>query len=316
MSPSQLFVGLDGAQAQLDIAVRPTRERWGVTNDEAGITGLVAQLQAVVPALMVLEATGGDQRAVVAALAVAGLPVVVVNPRQARDCAKATGQRAKTDGLDARALAHGADAVRPAPRPWPDAQTEERRALRARRRQRLGRRRAEPNPRSRVAQRLRADLQAQMTWLDTPLATRADDLHAPLRASPVWREREALLRRVPGLGPGCPRTLQLDLPELGTLSRQRLAALVGVAPCNRDSGTLRGTRTTWGGRAHVRVALDKSPWVAVRDNPGLNRFSERLRAAGKAAKVALTACMRKLLTILNAMVKHQTLWQPQEEPII
>jgi transposase len=142
-----------------------------------------------------------------------------------------------------------------------------------------------------------------------------DDLDTTLRASPVWREREALLRRVPGMGPVWARTLRFDLPELGTLSRQRLAALVGVAPCNRDSGTLRGSRTMWGGRAHVRVALSMSPWVAVWDNPVLKRCYERLRAAGKAAKVALTACTRKLLTILNAMIKHQLPWQPQEEPI-
>ena len=314
MPQSQLFVGIDVAQAQLDIAVRPTGERWAVTHDEAGITGLVAQLHAVVPALLVLEATGGYQRAVVAALAAAGLPVVVVNPRQARDFAKATGQLAKTDVLDARALAHLADAVRPAPRPLPDAQTEELRALLARRRQLIGMRTAEQNRLSGVSQRLRADIQAQITGLDTHLARLDDDLDTTLRASPVWREREELLRRVPGIGPVCTRTLLLDLPELGTLSRQRLAALVGVAPLNRDSGTLRGTRTTWGGRAHVRVALYMSTLVAVRYNPVLKRFYERRRAAGKAAKVALTACMRKLLTILNAMVKHQTRWQPREVP--
>jgi transposase len=314
MPQSQLFVGIDVAQAQLDIAVRPTGERWAVTHDEAGITGLVAQLQAVVPALLVLEATGGYQRAVVAALAAAGLPVVVVNPRQARDFAKATGQLAKTDVLDARALAHLADAVRPAPRPLPDAQTEELRALLARRRQLIGMRTAEQNRLSGVSQRLRADIQAQITGLDTHLARLDDDLDTTLRASPVWREREELLRSVPGIGPVCTRTLLLDLPELGTLSRQRLAALVGVAPLNRDSGTLRGTRTTWGGRAHVRVALYMSTLVAVRYNPVLKRFYERRRAAGKAAKVALTACMRKLLTILNAMVKHQTRWQPREVP--
>jgi transposase len=314
MSQPQLFVGIDVAKAQLDIALRPTGERWEVTNDEAGIASLVAHLQAVVPTLIVLEATGGYQRAVVAALAAAGLPIVVVNPRQARDFAKATGQLAKTDRLDARALAHFADAVRPAPRPLPDAQTEELRAMLARRRQLIAMRTAEQNRLSGVSQRLRADIQAHITWLDTRLASLDEDLDATLRASPIWREREALLRSVPGIGPVCTRTLLLDLPELGTLSRQRIAALVGVAPFHRDSGTLRGTRTVWGGRTHVRATLYMSTLVAVRYNPILKGFYEHLRARGKAAKVALTACMRKLLTILTAMVKHQTPWQPAEVP--
>jgi transposase len=315
MSQPQIFVGIDVAKAQLDIAVRPTGERWTVTNDEAGIAALAAQLQAVAPTLIVLEATGGYQRAAVAALAAVCLPVVVVNPRQVRDFAKATGQLAKTDTLDARALAHFAEAVRPAPRPLPDAQMEELRALLTRRRQLIAMQTAEQNRLGGAPPRLRADIQAHITWLNERLATLDDDLDTTLRASPVWREREELLRSVPGIGPVCTRTLLLDLPELGTLSRQRIAALVGVAPFNRDSGSLRGTRTVWGGRAHVRATLYMSTLVAVRYNSVLTVFYKRLRAAGKAAKVALTACMRKLLTILNAMVKHQTLWQPQEEPI-
>jgi transposase len=309
---SQCFVGIDVAKAQLDIALRPLGERWAVTNDDTGITALVRRLQEIGPQLIVLEATGGYQRDVVAALATAGLPVVVVNPRQARDFAKATGQLAKTDALDARALAHFAEAIRPAPRPLPDTQTEELRALLARRRQWVGMRTAEQNRLGSAPRRLQADIQVHITWLNERLAALDDDLDTTLRASPVWREREELLRSVPGIGPVCARTLLLDLPELGTLSRQRLAALVGVAPLNRDSGTLRGTRTIWGGRAHVRTTLYMSTLVAVRYNPVLKTFYERLRAAGKAAKVALTACMRKLLTILHAMVKHHTPWQPQE----
>ena len=282
MSATTCFVGIDVANAQLDIALRPTDERWAVANDDAGIAALVARLQALLPTLMVLEATGGYQRAVVAALAAARLPVAVVNPRQARDFAKATGQLAKTDALDARALAHFAEAVRPTPRPGS------------------------------APSRLQTDIQAHITWLNERLAMLDDDLDTTLRASPVWREREELLRSVPGIGPVCTRTLLLDLPELGTLSRQRLAALVGVAPLNRDSGTRRGSRTIWGGRAHVRATLSMSTLVAVRYNAVLKVFYERLRAAGKTAKVALAACMRKLLTILNAMVKHHTPWQPQE----
>jgi len=309
---SQVFVGIDVAKAQLDIALRPTRERWAVPNDDPGIAALVAQLQAVQPTLIVLEATGGYQRAVVAALAAAGLPLAVVNPRQARDFAKATGQLAKTDALDARALAHFAEAVRPLPRPLPDAQAAELRALLVRRRQLIAMRTAEHNRLGSASRRLQADIQAHITWLNERLAALDDDLDTTLRASPVWREHEALLRSVPGIGSVCTRTLLLELPELGALSRQRLAALVGVAPFNRDSGTLRGSRTVWGGRAHVRATLYMSALVAVRYNPVLKAFYERLRTAGKAAKVALTACMRKLLTILNAMVKHHTTWQPQE----
>jgi len=278
------------------------------------MAALVPRLQAIAPQRMVLEAAGGYQRAVVAALAAAGLPGVVVHPRHARDVAQATGQLAKTDGRDARALAHVADAVRPTPRPRPDAQTAALRALRARRRPLIARRTAEQHRRSGASPRLRVDIHAQMTWLDTPGAALDDDVATTVRASPVWREHAALLRRVPGLGPVGPRTVRLDRPELGTLSRQRIAAWVGVAPCNRDRGTLRGTRPVWGGRAPVRATWYLSTLVAVRDNAGLNGLYARLRAAGKAAKVALTACRRKLFTILNAMVTHHTAWQPQEVP--
>lgn len=308
MSAPQIFVGIDVAKAQLDIALRPTGERWEVPNEDASIATLVTQLQAVCPVLIVLEATGGFQRAVVAALAAAALPVVVVNPRQARDFAKATGQLAKTDGLDARALAHFAEAVRPTPRPLPDAQTDDLRALLARRRQLVAMRTAESNRLGSAPPRGQADLRAHIAWLEQRLAALDDDLDTTLRASPVWREREMLYRSVPGIGPVCARTLVLDLPELGTLSRQRIAALVGVAPLNRDSGTLRGHRTIWGGRSHVRATLYMGTLVAVRYNPVLKAFYERLCRAGKVKKVALIACMRKLLTILNAMVKHHKPW--------
>jgi transposase len=315
MSATPCVVGIDVVQAQLDIALRPTGERWAVAHDDVGMAALVAQLQAMPPTLIVLEATGGYQRAVVAALAAAGLPVAVVNPRQARDLAKATGQLANTHALDARAFAHVAEAVRPTPRPLPDAQAGELRALLARRRPLVAMRTAEQNRLASTPARLQADIQAHITGLDTRLAVLDDELDTPLRTSPVWREREELLRSVPGIGPVCTRTLRLDLPELGTLSRQRLAALVGVAPVNRDRGTLWGSRTIWGGRAHVRATRSMSTLVAVRYNTLLNVCYERLRAAGKAAKVALTACMRQLLTILNAMVTHHTPWQPKEVSI-
>lgn len=315
MSETLLFVGIDVAKAQLDIALRPTGERWAVPNEDASITALVTQLEAIHPTLIVLEATGGFQRAVVAALAAAGLPVVVANPRQTRDFAKATGQLAKTDALDARALAHFAEAVRPTPRPLPTAQEVDLRALLARRRQLVAMRTAELNRVGSAPPSVQADLQAHITWLEQRLAALDDTLDTTLRASPLWRERETLYRSVPGIGPVSARTLLLDLPELGTLSRQRIAALAGVAPFNCDSGTLRGHRAIWGGRAPLRATLYMATLVAVRHNPVLQACYERLLTAGKAKKVALVACMRKLLTILNAMAKHQTPWQPREVSI-
>jgi transposase len=315
MAETAIFVGIAVAQAQRDIALRPTGERWPIANDEASITALVVQLQAVQPTLIVLEATGGYQRAVVAARAAAGLPIVVAHPRQTRDVATATGPLANTDALDARALAHCAAAVRPAPRPLPEAQTMALQALLTRRRQLVAMRTAALNRLRNAPGRRRAAREAHIAWLDHRLTALDDALDTTLRASPVWRERATLSRRVPGIGPVCARTLVVELPELGTLTRQRLAALVGVAPFNRESGTRRGHRTIWGGRAHVRATLSMGTLVAVRHNAVLKAFYERLVAAGKAKKVALTACMRKLLTILNAMVKHQTPWQPREVSI-
>ena len=241
------FVGIDVAKAQLDIALRPAGERWAVPNDASGIAPLVDRLQALQPTLIVLEATGGLERAATAALAAAGLPVVVVNPRQARDFARATGQLAKTDALDARALAHFADVIRPTPRPLPDAQTQELRALLGRRQPLIVMRTAEQNRLAGTSERLTKDMIAHMTWLNTAIATLDHDLETTLRASPLWRENDDLLQSAKGIGPVCARTLLLELPELGTLTRQQIAALVGVAPLNCDSGTLRGRRTIWGG---------------------------------------------------------------------
>lgn len=306
------FVGIDVAKAQLDIAVRPSGERWAVPNDAGGVVTLVERLQALHPTLIVLEATGGLERAATVALATAGLPVVVVNPRQARDFARATGQLAKTDALDARALAHFADVIRPTPRPLPNAQTQELRALLGRRQQLVVMRTAEQNRLAGTSERLQTDIAAHITWLNERLATLDDDIETLLRASPLWRENDDLLQSAPGIGPVCARTLVLELPELGTLNRPQIAVLVGVAPLNCDSGTLRGRRTIWGGRAHVRTVLYMGTLVATRDNPRIKAFDERLLAAGKVKKVALTACMHKFLTILNAMLKHRTPWQSQE----
>ena len=312
MSDVPCFVGIDVAKAQWDIAVRPSGERWAVPNDAGGAVTLVERLQVLHPALIVLEATGGLERVATAALATAGLPVVVVNPRQARDFARATGQLAKTDALDARALAHFADVIRPTPRPLPDAQTQELRALLGRRQQLIVMRTAEQNRLAGTSERLQTDIKAHITWLNERLVTLDDDIETFLRASPLWRENDDLLQSAPGIGPVCARTLVLELPELGTLTRQQIAALVGVAPLNCDSGTLRGRRTIWGGRAHVRTVLYMGTLVATRYNPRIKAFYERLLAAGKVKKVALTACMQKFLTILNAMLKHRTPWHTQE----
>ena len=312
MSDVPCFIGIDVAKAQLDIAIRPAGVRWAVPNDASGVTTLVDRVQVLQPTLIVLEATGGLERAVTSALATAGLPVVVVNPRQVRDFARATGQLAKTDALDARALAHFADVIRPTPRPLPDAQMQELRALLGRRQQLIVMRTAEQNRLAGTSARLMQDIAAHITWLNASIAALDDDLEALLRASPLWREHDALLQSAPGIGPVCARTLLLELPELGTLTRQQIAALVGVAPLNCDSGTMRGRRTIWGGRAHVRTVLYIGTLVATRFNPRIKIFYERLLAAGKVKKVALTACMRKFLTILNAMLKHRTPWQAQE----
>ena len=306
------FSGIDVAKAQLDIALRPSGERWAVPNETSGVTTRVDQLQARHPTRIVLEATGGLERLVASALATAGLPVVVVHPRQVRDGARATGHLAKTDALDARALAHCADVMRPTPRPLPDAQTQELRALLGRRQQLIGIRTAAQNRLAGTSTRLAQDMTEHITWINARLATLDNDLETVLRASPLWRDNDDLLQSAPGIGPVCARTLLLELPALGTLTRQQIAALVGVAPLNGDSGTLRGRRTMWGGRAHVRTVLSMGTLVATRFNPQINVFYERLLAAGKAKKVALTACMHTFLTMLNAMLKHRTPWKPQE----
>jgi len=276
---------------------------------EDSITTLVERLRHRQPAGLVLEATGGLEVPLASALAVAGIPVAVVNPRQVRDFAKATGQLAKTDAIDAQTLARFAEAVRPAPRPLPDEAAQAFSALLTRRRQLIEMLVAEQNRMQRAPRPIQQQIQAHVTWLKQQLAALDEDLTHRIQSTPIWREQEDLLRSVPGIGPVVSRTLLAELPELGTLTHKQIAALVGVAPLNRDSGTLRGRRTTWGGRAVVRAALYMSTLVATKHNPVIKVFYQRLRAAGKAPKVALVACMRKLVTILNAIVKHRTPWR-------
>lgn len=304
------FVGIDVAKAQLEFAVRPTGETGTVPNDDAGIRALGTRCQGFAPALLVLEATGGYEAAIVAALAAAGLPVVVANPRQVRDFAKATGPLAKTDALDAQVLALFAERVRPTPRPLPDAAVQGLDALLTRRRQLIEMLTAERNRLLVAAPAVRRDLQQHIRLLGRRVREADDDLHTAVKASPAWRAKDDLLQSVPGVGRVVSLTMLAELPELGRLSHKEIAALVGVAPLNRDSGTLRGKRLVYGGRAPVRAVLYMAALVASRRNPVIRAFYQRLRAAGKPAKVALTACMRKLLTILNAIARSGTPWNP------
>lgn len=308
------WVGIDVAKATLDVAVRPTDERWAVANDEAGIRTLVDQLRRVAPAQVVLEATGGYELAAVSALAAAHLPVVVVNPRQVRDFAKATGRLAKTDQLDAAVLARFAERVQPEARPLAPPDQQELDALLTRRRQLIEMLTAEKNRLGQVFVRggkpVRKSLKAHITFLERQLAMTDTELGALVRESPVWRERDDLLQSAPGVGPVLSQTLLAALPELGQLDRKAIAALVGVAPLNRDSGLMRGKRMIFGGRAPVRTALYMGALTATRCNPVIRAFYRRLVTAGKPKKVALTACMRKLLIILNAMVRQGTRWTP------
>ena len=310
MNAEPVFVGIDVSKASLDVAVHRPATRWTVDYTEATLPPLVARLTAPAPALIVLAATGGLEGPLVGAVAAAGLPVVVVNPRQVRDFAKATGRLAKTDTLDAAVLAHFAAAVQPAVRPLPDAATQGLAAVVTRRRQLVDMLTAERNRLSCAPLGLRKELQAHIRWLERRIAGLDTELEHAIRTSPVWRAQEARLRSVPGIGPIVARTLLAQLPELGTLAPKPLAALVGVAPLNRDSGLFRGRRKVGAGRAAVRAVLDMGTLAAVRFNPVLRPFYQRLRAAGKLPKVALTACMHKLLTILNALLKHQRRWDP------
>ena len=309
MSDHSLNVGIDVSKATLDVAIRPTDQHWQVPHTDVGGHDLVVQLARLRPSLVVLEATGGLETHLTGALADAGLAVVVVNPRQVRDFAKATGKLAKTDAIVAHVLAHFAEAVRPTPRPLPDAQTQAIAALMARRRQMVTMLVMERNRWQTASVPIRSRVRAHIDWMEHELEGLDQDLGETLKQSPLWCEQDQLLQSVPGVGPVVSLTLLAQLPELGTLTRRQIAALVGVAPHNRDSGTLRGKRTVWGGRSTVRSALYMGALVASRWNPELRDFYQRLRAAGKPKKVALVACMRKLLTLLNAILMHRTPWQ-------
>ena len=310
MTQESIYAGIDVSKDRLDLAIRPSGAVRTVAYDSAGIRDLVSELQSLGPSAVVLESTGGLELALAGALAAASLPVAVVNPRQVRDFAKATGRLAKTDVLDAQVLAHFAEAVGPAVRPLPDSGTRELHSLTARRTQVVEMLVAEKNRLARAGRAVAPRIRTHIQWLEQELDEMDQGLQQMLRSSPVWREQDDLLRSVPGVGPQLSVALLADLPELGILGPREIAALAGVAPMNRDSGKMRGRRTVSGGRARVRAVLYMGALVATRHNPVIRSFYQRLLAAGKPKKLALTACMRKLLTILNAMVKGGQHWKP------
>jgi len=303
------FVGIDVSKSQLDIATRPDGTRWSVANSETEIVKVVETLKALSPQVIVIEATGGMEVLLVAALGQASLPVVVVNPRQVRDFAKAVGRLAKTDRIDAGILAHFGEAVKPELRSLKDEETQTLTALVTRRRQVIEMLTAEKNRLGISPKVVLKGIKQHIDWLQARLEDIDRQLTSAVRQSPVWREQDDLLRSVPGVGKILSVSLITGLPELGTLSRRQIAALVGVAPLNRDSGLFRGKRTVWGGRAHIRSVLYMAALSASRTNPAISRFYRRLIEAGKKPKVALTACMRKLLSILNAIAKNRTPWR-------
>jgi transposase len=307
MEEVKRFVGIDVAKAALDVCIGSEGTAFSIANEEVGIRQL---LRALTPAdFVIMEATGGLEVPIASALASAGLAVAIVNPRQVRDFARATGRLAKTDRLDAQILARFGETVRPAPRPLATEEAQALEALVTRRRQLVEMLTAEKNRRSMAPKVLHRSIDEHIRWLEKRLSGLDEELGTMIRETPLWRERDELLRSVPGVGQVLSSTLLAQLPELGTLNRKQIAALAGLAPFNRDSGALRGSRCIWGGRAEIRRVLYMATVAGIRSNPIIRTFYLQLRARGKHAKRALTACMRKLLVILNAMLRSKTHWQ-------
>lgn len=307
----EIFVGIDVSKAWLDIAVHESAEAFRVSNDDAGLVSLVKRLKKIQPTLVVLEPTGGFEMLVVAELSHGGLPVVVVNAKRVRDFARATGRLAKTDKLDARVLAHFGAAVRPALRSLRSEEEEHLAALLTRRRQVLDMLTVEKNRLVTVRAKMRSALEAHIQWLSTNLKELDKEIEDFVEGTPFWKEKDAILQSVPGVGPVTSATMLGMLPELGLLNRHEIAALVGVAPLNKDSGKKQGKRRVFGGRADVRSVLYMAALSAKKFNPVIRKFYERLLKQGKEKKVALTACMRKLLVILNAMMHTHQPWRIQ-----
>ena len=315
MSETETYVGIDVSKARLDVAVVPGEQTWSVANDDSGITELADKLKGLSPKLVLLEATGGLERRVLARLVGGGLPAMAINPRNVRDFARSLGKLAKTDRIDAIVLGRFAQAVRPELRPIADEQSQELQTLLTRRRQLVEMITAEKNRLFTTdLHATRRRIKEHIEYLQKELHINDYDLDQSIKQMPIWLEKVDLLESVPGVGRVTASTLIALLPELGTLGRKQIAALVGVAPFNRDSGTLRGRRAVWGGRATVRAVLYMAALTSARWNPAIRALYQRLKAVGKPAKVALVACMRKLLTILNAMLRTRTPWRSPEIP--
>jgi transposase len=314
MEKPEIFVGIDVSERHLEVAelaeaAELTEAKvWTTVNEQSAIEELVKRLLAIWPKLIVLEATGRLEMAAAGAMAAASLPVRIVNPRWVKNFARAAGIVAKTDKIDARVIARFADKMRPKPRPLKDEETQKLEALLTRRRQVVEMLTAEKNRLRRAQGPISDSIRTHILWLEQSLKEVDKNLNNSIKSSPVWCEKDEIIRSVPGVGPILSTTLLAELPELGTLNRKKIAALVGVAPFNCDSGTLKGTRRIWGGRAPVRTVLYMATLAAIRHNPAIKAFHKRLIEAGKKPKVAITACMRKLLTILNSMVHNRTAW--------
>ncbi len=311
MTKETVYVGVDVAKNSLDVAVSSSKEVCQFANDPEGVTNAVQYIAGLKPAGIIIEATGNLEMPLAAALQVGRLPVAVVNPRQVRDFARAIGALAKTDSIDARMLALFGIRVQPEIRPLPDQKARDMRSLLTRRRQLIEMLTAEHNRLFHSSNDIRPSIKTHIKWLEEALSDINNDLDRRIRLSPSWLKKDNLLKSVPGIGKVVSSSLLIELPELGMLNRRKIAALVGVAPFNRDSGTMRGRRTVWGGRAKLRAVLYMAALVASRCNPIIAAFYQRLLEAGKAKKVALVACMRKLITILNAMIRTMTAWQPE-----
>jgi len=307
----EIFVGIDVSKAWLDVAVHEQKEEFRVSNDSVGIADLVERLKKMGPTLIVLEPTGGFEMLMVAEMTRAGLPVAVVNAKRVRDFARATGQLAKTDKLDAKVLAHFASAIRPAVRTLRNDEEEQLTALLTRRRQVVDMLTVEKNRLVTVRAKMRSDIEAHVDWLSDSLKDLDKEIEDFVKGSPAWKEKDALLQSVPGVGPVTSATMLGMLPELGKLNRQEIAALVGVAPINKDSGRKQGRRRVYGGRADVRSVLYMAALSAKKFNPVISKFYNKLLKKGKEKKVALTACMRKLLVILNVMMRTKEQWRTQ-----
>ncbi len=303
------FIGIDISKDTLDVATYTSNKKWQFSNNDTGISQLIQTLNESATALVVMEATGGYETPSAYALHKAGIPCAVVNPREVRDFARATKKLAKTDTIDAQVLAHFAAVIKPEPRPISDEKAEELEAILARRRQVVDMLTAEKNRLHIARKPVKEEIRAHVDYLEKRLADIESNLSGRIQESPAQKMKDELLRSVPGVGPTLSITLLVDLPELGSLNRKQIAALVGVAPLNRDSGTFRGKRSVWGGRGQVRAALYMATLTAARHNPVIKQFYTRLCEMGKAKKVALVACMRKLLIILNSMLKHRVPWR-------